>query len=247
VTSESDGAVDDTGSDELGPPPTPFERPVVAPTAVARSAVPGPSAERRRRRVPLPLTILLSAVVGLVVGIASADIVPLPELPWRAAPAPAEQTVRDAALVELLEGIIASESIMLAFNDEVGERLDGATDEAVALAAIASAAADGAAGLRAARPALLEQTGDRVVDDVRSVYVPHLDSWIDYLAALAERPGLLFTRDDQQPFLLLINSTAEAFADELEALIASGPSAEVVELAERILDDGFRSEREADV
>jgi hypothetical protein len=203
--------------------------------------------ERRQRRVPLPLTILLAAVIGFVVGIASADVVPLPELPWRAAPAPAEQTVRDAALVELLEGIIASESIMLTFNDEVSERLEGATDEAVALAAIASAASEGAAGLRAARPGLLERTGDQVVDDVRSVYVPHLDSWIDYLAALAERPGLLFTRDEQQPFLLLINSTAEAFADELEALIASGPSVEVAELAERILDDGFRSEREADI
>ena len=272
MDSGSGEAVGDGGPEELGPPPTPFERPVGEPATVepgpvesapvepgqvepapvvwaalpgpAPSPAPGPTAARRRRRVPLPLTIVLSAIVGFAVGIASVDVVPLPELPWRAAP---EQSVRDAALVELLEGIIASESIMLAFNDEVSERLEGVTDEAVALAAIASAAADGAAGLRDARPALLEQTGDQVVDDVRSVYIPHLDSWIDYLAALAERPGLLFTRDDQQPFLLLINSTAEAFADELEALIASGPAPEAVELAERILDDGFRSEREADI
>jgi len=241
--------------EELGPPPAPFERPTsvlaspfLGAPGAGGAAPHGPSAEpepRRRRRLPLPLTIVLAVAVGFVAGLASADVVELPEMPWRSAPA--EPSVRDAALVELLEGIIASESIMLAFNDEVGERLDGATDEAVALAAVASAAADGATGLRAARPALLEQTGDQVVDDVRSAYIPHLDSWIDYLAALAERPGLLFTRDDQQPFLLLINSTAEAFADELEALLASGPSPEVAALAERILDDGFRSEREADV
>ncbi len=204
--------------------------PVPAPSA------PGPSVERRQRRVPFPLTILLAAVIGFVVGIASADVVPLPELPWRGALAPAEQTVRDAALVELLEGMIASVSIMLALNDEVSERLGRATDEAVALAAFDSVASEGADGLCAARPGPLERTGDKVVDEVRSVYVPHRDAWIDYLAALAQRPGLL-----------LINSTAEAFADELEALIASGPSEEVAELAERILDDGFRSEREVDI
>jgi len=260
VNGEPGGRGPDATGEEIGPPPTPFERPVIglAPSdpgahgaprgPVAGGASPSvrPAVEARRRpHVPLPLTIVLSAIVGFVAGIASADVVPLPDPPWRTAPA--EQTVRDAALVELLEGIIASESIMLLFNDEVGERLDGATDEAVALAAIASAAADGAAGLRAARPELLIQTGDQVVDDVRGAYIPHLDSWIDYLAALAERPGLLFTRDDEQPFLLLINSTAEAFADELEALLASDPSLSVAELAERILDDGFRSEREADI
>jgi hypothetical protein len=195
--------------------------------------------------VPLPVTVLASALIGFVVGLAVAEVATLPELSWRGSTA--EQNERDAALLELLEAIVASEGIMLAFNDEVVERLDGVTDEAVALAAIASAAADGADGLRDARPGLLDLTGDRTVDDVRSVYIPHLDSWIDYLAALAERPALLFTSDEQQPYLLLINATAEAFADGLEALIATDPSPAVAELAERILEDGFRSERDADV
>jgi hypothetical protein len=102
---------------------------------------------------------------------------------------------------------------MLAFNDRVADELEGATDEAAALAAIAAAAAAGADGLRAERPVLVAPLGDRVVDGVRDVYVPHLDSWIDYLAALEQGPGLLFTRDDQQPYLLRINATAAAFAD----------------------------------
>jgi hypothetical protein len=173
------------------------------------------------------------------------DIVDVPELGWRGAGA--QQSDRDVELVALLEGVVDSESIMLAFNDDVAAQLEGATDEATALAAIGAAAADGADGLRAARPGLIEPMGDRVVDDVRSVYVPHLDSWIDYLAAVAKRPELLFTRDDQQPYILRINATAEAFADSLEALIDTGPSPEVVALAERILDEGFRSERQADV
>jgi hypothetical protein len=208
------------------------------------SVAPSPT-PRARPRLRLALVALVSAVVGFIAGLALADVVELPAL--SRAGGPTELTERDRALVELLEGIVASEGIMLAFNDDVGERLEGATDEESAFAAISSAAADGAAGLRAARPELVEQTGDPAVDDVRAAYIPHLDSWIDYLAALVERPELLFLRDDQQPYLLLINSTAEAFAEALETLIASGPAPEVIALAEQILDDGFRFEREADV
>jgi hypothetical protein len=186
---------------------------------------------------------LVVGIVGLVAGLGFAATVSAPDLPWRGSTV--TQSERDAALVELLEGIVASESIMLRFNDEVGERLDGVTDESTALRGIAEAAAAGAEGLRAARPSLVAQSGDGAVDDVRTAYVPHLDSWIEYLAALAERPVLLFSRDDQQPYLLLINATAEAFAESLELLLADDPSPAVAELAERILDDGFRSEREA--
>jgi hypothetical protein len=189
--------------------------------------------------------VLGAAAVGFVAGFVLSEIVEVPELPWRdAVAAPSE---REVELVMLLEGIVASEDIMLAFNDRVAEELEGATDEAAVLAAISAAAGVGADGLRAARPVLVAPAGDRVVDDVRDVYVPHLDSWIDYLAALAQRPGLLFTQDDQQPYLLRINATAEAFADALEELLSTAPSPEVVGLAEGILDAGFRSEREADV
>jgi len=149
---------------------------------------------------------------------------------------------RDSELIGLLEDIVRTEGVMLAFNDEVSERLDGVQDEAAALAAIAEAAGEGTEGLRALRPLIVARSGGPRVEDVRTIYLPHLDSWIDYLAALAEDPGLLFTSGPQQPYLLLINSTAEAFRDALEELLESGPSERAAELAERILDDGFRSE-----
>ena len=218
---------------EAGPPPIPYER---------ITASEGP---RRRSRGRLVLVALAAGLVGFVAGVSLAGIVPLPGLDGRSAATVTSE--RDAALVGLLEGIVASEGLMLAFNDDVAERLDGVTEEAVAFAAIASAAADGADGLRTARPGLVEPSQDGVVDDVRTAYIPHLDAWIDYLAALAEEPRLLFTREEQQPYLLMINATAEDFADALEDLLAGDPAPRVAELAERILDEGFRSERDADV
>jgi hypothetical protein len=148
--------------------------------------------------------------------------------------------VAASALVVLLEDIIGSEGIMLAFNDGVGASLREAQDEATALAAIAAAATEAAADLVAARPGIVERSGGGSVDDVRSAYLPHLDAWIDYLEALAERPVLLFSDGEQQPFLLLINSTAVDFSDALEAVLAQDLAPEVAELVERILDDGFR-------
>jgi len=182
-------------------------------------------------------------VVGFIAGLA-VDV-ELPDLPLVGSAS--SQGEREAALVTLLEDIVASEGIMLVFNDELTDLFDGAPDMGVAAGSIASAAEDGADGLRSMRPGLVAPAGDRAVDDVRSAYIPHLDSWIDYLSALAVSPELLFSPADQQPYLLLINSTAEAFADALEALLATDPPEEVVELAERILDEGFRSERDAEV
>ena len=229
----------DAGLGEDGPPPPP-----PADVLVGRAVGSG----RRSKGRPVRIALVVG-IVGLVAGLGFAATVSAPDLPWRGSTV--TQSERDAALVELLEGIVASESIMLRFNDEVAERLANSTGEtqalleAEALRGVAEVAAAGAEGLRAARPSLVAQTGDGAVDDVRTAYVPHLDSWIEYLAALAERPLLLFYADDQQPYLLLINATAEAFAESLELLLADGPSPAVAELAERILDDGFRSEREA--
>jgi len=256
---------DEVGDEPVPPPPPPASLPERSGTGPAPYAAPhaapdsalygaldgtvGPDGPRGVRRGRRALTVLVSLAVGFASGLAVADVVTIPELPWRnaAGSAASSESERDVALVALLEAIIASESIMLAFNDEVEDGLEGVTEEDVALAAIAVAAADGAGGLRAARPGLLVQTGDGVVDEIRNIYVPHLDAWIDYFVALSERPGLFFTREEQQPFLLLINSTAEAFADELEQLLDAGRSSEVAALAERILEDGFRSETPPDL
>ncbi len=220
--------------DEFGPPPAPFERP------------PTPASSRpRRSRVGVVAIVLVAAAVGFIGGFLLSEVLEGAELPWR--DTAAEQRERDAELVILLEGIVTAESIMLAFNDVVVEQFEGASEEAAAFAAVASAAATGRDGLQAVRPSLVEPVGDRVVDEVRDAYIPHLDSWIEYLDALARRPEMVFTRDDQQPYLLRINATAEVFADSLVALLATDPAPEVAELAQGILDEGFSSERDADV
>ena len=227
---------------EPGPPPAPFERSGIATPAPTLAPAPASSHPSRVRLLP---AVVISGVIGLAAGFVLAGALEDVELPWR--DAAAVQSARDAELVVLLEGIVGSESIMLDFNDELTELFEEATDEATALAAIAAAASAGEEGLRAARPDLLESVGDPLVDGVRDEYIPHLDSWIEYLAAIAFRPELLFLQDDQQPYILRINATAEAFGDALEELLVSDPAPAVAELAEGILEAGFRSEREADV
>jgi hypothetical protein len=237
--SDPQGA-DVQGADEPGPPPVPLalDAPPAAPS-LEPTVEPTVAQVRRRSRLGVVLAVLLAAVIGFVAGLAASEVVTIPELLRSPAAVEAE---RDTELIGLLEDVIRTEGVMLAFNDEVAERLDGVQEEAAALAAVAEAAGEGAEGLRALRPLIVARSGGPRVDDVRTIYLPHLDSWIDYLAALAEDPALLFSREAQQPYLLLINATAEAFRDALEELIDSGPSARAAELAERILDDGFRSE-----
>jgi hypothetical protein len=225
------------GSDPDLPPPTPFERPSVAAPVASEVAAPARPVHRRRT-FRIALLMLVAATVGFVAGLAAPDDLRLTGV-LGGAPS-VDGSERDAGLVRLLELIIRTEGEMLAFNDAVGDRLRDAQDEETALRAIASAAVIASDELIGLRPLVVEQTGHPAIDDVRTAYLPHLDSWIDYLSALAERPGLLFSRDEQQPFLLSINATAADFSDALEELLASEPAAEVAELAERILDDGFR-------
>ena len=155
---------------------------------------------------------------------------------------------RQAALLELLDGIDRSELVMEAFNDGVGTAFAEAATRDDALSAAADAARTGVDALRAVRTELVPSAGDGTVDAVREAYLPHLDSWVDYLSAVADRPELLFDSTDQQPFLLLINATATTFREATEVMIATEPDEDVVELAELILDRGFRGfEGEADL
>lgn len=155
---------------------------------------------------------------------------------------------RQAALLELFDGIDRSELAMGAFNDGVGTALAEATTRDGGLAAAAAIARTGVDALSAVRAELVPSSGDGTVDAVRAAYLPHLDSWVDFMAAVAERPELLLDGNDQQPFLLLINATATTFREATEAMLATEPGEDVVELAEMILDRGFRGfEGEADL
>lgn len=240
---EHDPEVPDAdGIDAEGvPPPTPFERPQGAPVLLDAGRV-GERPRRRRRRVRRVLAGLLAVVLvggaGFTVGLATAGRIDVPDVLRGRAVVDAED---DAELVRLLDDVRRTEAVMLSFNDTVADRLADTDDQETALAVIGDAAAYGAGGLAALRPGLVGRTGGRA-DTVRDAYLPHLDAWVDYLRALAVRPELLFLDDAQQPYLLLINATAEEFADALEDLLDADPSARTAELAERILEDGFRSE-----
>jgi len=237
--SRHDGSPSEADDLDL-PPPTPFDRPSAPTVSTGTGVGPAvvPTGVRTVRRSRAALLVGLAAAVGFLAGLAAPGSVSLPGglLP-DASVAAAE---RDAGLVTLLELITRTEGEMLAFNDGVGERIREAAGEEEALEAIAAAAAEAADSLAALRPAVVDQTGHPAIDDMRTAYLPHLDSWIDYLAAIAEQPRLLFAVEEQQPFLLLINATAADFSDALMALLASEPAQEVVDLAERILDEGFR-------
>ena len=220
---------------EAGPPPAPGTRWDAPPDVVSVAA------PRRRRGALLlaALLVVLGTGGGFLGGLAASDRMVVPEVLRDRGVADAE---REAALIGLLEDIIRTEGVMLAFNSELENRLADAPSEVDVLAGVALAAARGLGGLEALRPSMLERPAGGRVEGVRVAYVPHLDAWIDYLAALADQPELLFSDDEQQPYLLLINSTAEDFGDVLEELVATGATDRVTELAERILDEGFRSE-----
>lgn len=235
---DADGPID-----EPGPPPAPMP-----PSSSAWAQGPDRASVQRPRRGPRILRALLAVLLlgsGFVAGLAAAERTALPS-PFR--DGTAEVAAEEVLLEGLLTDVAASEGVMLRFNDAVEATLDDAQDpaqddeESEVLRAIALAAAEGVGGLGALRPAIDAREGDERLVAVRVAYLPHLDSWIDYLDALAQDPALLFTVEAQQPFLLRINATAETFGDALEALIATEPSPAVVELAERILDEGFRSE-----
>ncbi len=149
---------------------------------------------------------------------------------------------RERELIAVLEDIVGTEALMLVFNDEVDRAFDGTSDREVALDRIGRAAGTGAGGLLDRRPRIVARTAGAEVAGVREAYLPHLDSWVSYLEAVADQPELLLRTDDLQPYILRINATAEVFRLALEELLAAGPPAAAAELAERILDDGFRSD-----
>jgi hypothetical protein len=241
-------------ADEPSPPPTPFERartaPEVAPEVAAEvaaevgpevapgvRAAAGPVAASTRRgggrTVRTVLAVLTVVAIGAVVAIRVGE----GELPGRSG---TSEGTREAALLALLEDVDAAEQVMLGFNEEVDAVLLRAGDPEAALVGIAAAAADAVELLAAPRSRIVAQDGDRVLDEVRIAYLPHLDAWVEHLALLADAPEVLLDQDRLRPSILLINATAVAFKEALEQLIAEEPGADVVALAEEILDQGFR-------
>jgi hypothetical protein len=212
------------------PPPTPFERAEQQATARTRRV-------RRRRRTVALLGVLLVGAVSAGAWLA------LGGPRGGGGPTGATAPTRDEALLQLFVDVQRSEGVMLGYYEQLEAELsDPAMAPEAALAIIATAAAEAVDGLQDVRASIVPLAGDAVVDDVRAAYLPHLDSWLDYLEAVAGDPELELDPDRSRatPFTLLINATARAFRTATEELLATAPSEEVRRLAEEILDEGFR-------
>jgi hypothetical protein len=121
-----------------------------------------------------------------------------------------------------------------------------AATPADAIDAVEGAAGDGRAGLLEVRERLADGVDDAGAEEVRSLYVEHLDSWADYMEAVEQEP-LVLIEDRGAAFTVVINATADAFARALEAQLPGDIDAEVARFAEGILDRGFRASGQAQV
>lgn len=152
----------------------------------------------------------------------------------------------DLVYGRLLTDIDASEREMIAFQTEVGEALAGATSGPEGLAEVAEVAAAREEGLLAVRDRLAEPLDDAGAEEVRRLYVEHLDSWADFIGAVAEDPVLIFEQSESGA-TVAINRTADRFARALEDELPEAADAEVARFADGILDRGFRGFGTADV
>ena len=228
---------------EPAPPPTPFEREVEREVASDRRASDdgGVAAQRPRRGRRLRLLVSVLLLGAVAVG----GWLELRDEGWAEQRTAAGEQARDEALLALFEDIEQSEGTMLGFYDRLRDEFDPTMGTDEVRGVIAAAAVDAAATLREIRTRIVPLAGDAVVDDVRAAYLPHLDSWVDYLEAVADEPDLEIDRDRAAPYTLVINATAREFRVATEEMLETGPSDPVRELAEAILDEGFRGFDEA--
>lgn len=232
---------------------------------------------RRRRRIAIGIAVGVVALVGIAVaaglllsnvldrltdvvagGAAPAEPdVPAapgaPDVPGDAAPdaslPPLDPDVLggvDAAYARLLTDIDASERVMMAFQDDVMAAV-GRAGGGDAIVEVGSAAGRRHAELQRAREPLAVPVGDAGVEEVRAVYLRHLDAWAGYLDALREDPELLLDQLREDAYTLDINLTASLFARLLEANIEEGVHADVRAYATALLDRGFRFDAASDV
>lgn len=245
---------DPGGPDDDGPPPPPWVR-----------------RRRRRRRVIgiVAVVVLLVVVpVGLLwagvfdrsggdpvqgegpddSGPTDAETAPDPDASLEA-PDPDRFTGSDADFASVLRGVEASERVMLRFQADLAEAyaLGGADDPAPFFAAVRSAAETGATALADARPALEEARATEAADEVRRVYLDHLDAWLALMEAAAADPTLFGPAGDTARFDVEINATALDFSRALESSLPEDAADEIARFAERLLDRGFRFDNEAQV
>jgi hypothetical protein len=154
----------------------------------------------------------------------------------------------DAVYGRLLVDIDASERVMMEFQDGVATAFSVPVESPDAL--VEALRELGEAG----RDELLEVRGrldDPVEVDgaeaIRERYVAHLDSWADYMDAVAADPGVLGGEGAGAGYTVVINATADAFARSLEEELPDSADASVRAYADDILDRGFRGSGDSQV
>lgn len=159
-------------------------------------------------------------------------------------PDPDELTGRDATWAQLLGHVDDSEQAMLAFQQRL-ERIaaDADTGDEVEVDRLTDrirrAADAGARQLAEVRPRLTTSIGDGAVEEVRVAYLVHHDAWADYLDAMAEEPRLVVGGQDAGRWRLTIDTSGEAFAQQLRTALGSDADPEVRAYARDILRRGF--------
>jgi hypothetical protein len=152
----------------------------------------------------------------------------------------------DLVYGQLLTDIDASEREMIGFQADVGAALSGASSRDDGLTAVAAVAAERAEALGEVRARLADPLDDPGAEEVRRLYVDHLDSWADFIGTVAEDPVAIFEQSETGA-TVAINRTADRFARALEDELPANADAEVARFADGILDRGFRGFGVADV
>lgn len=238
--------------DADGPPPPPWVR------------------RRRRRRRAVGVVAVIALLVAVPVGLSWAGVFDRPagaagqdtapdatdpgdpesapdQEPTLEAPDPARFTGSDADLAAVLGGIEVSERTMMRFQTDLAEAfaLAGSDDPEPFLAAVRSAAETGADALTEARGVLEEPQATPAADEIRQVYLAHLDAWLALMEATADDPSLFGPIGDTARFDVEINATALDFSRTLESSLPEDAADEIVRFAEQLLDRGFRFDDEA--
>lgn len=164
-------------------------------------------------------------------------------------PDPGDHEGSDADFATLLNGVEASERVMLRFQRELAQSagLGDPDDLAPFFAAVRVVAEAEARRLSDARADLEAPLDTDGAETVRAIYLDHLDAWLNLMRAAADDPTLFGPAGDTGRFDVAINATAVDFSRALEAELPADADDEIVRFAQDLLDRGFRFDRDAQV
>lgn len=153
-------------------------------------------------------------------------------------PSMAEVSGADARLLAVLIDIDVSERVMLAFQRDVTAIFSAQNDASAMLREVSEAAEAAIQDLLLMRRLLTAAADSDGTADVAGTYVEHLDTWVDYLEAIADRPELL--GGDMTRYTLPINVTGGRFSRAVaNRLDDANLDPRVEAFATAIVDRGF--------